>query len=851
MASGSGPPEGWAAQRLARDLRQLAKAGLRDIAAAPTDDDPLRWSANMVASHGRWKGMVVHLHLKFPSDYPMNPPAVELMTNLNDNHPNVFYMGNSSWICLDMLKDPGWYAAPYQGWSSAYSVTSVLQQLLGFLLVDEAIEQDYGGTVSRNDYCFRIPAHIRTAAVQLATTCSCGFHTLPRGCGVRVGGDSGGGAAVAWRDEGVLPIRPVSERLRGSRRFHRENEPAHPPPPPGGPTVEWAARVVAARQAARPAGAIPPRSAARAATDREAGGAVAGEQQGSNGDGGSDEAAAAAAAATDTGSCSAVDEDTLTGPSFIAKGAPNTAAAAASSAASPTSPGGWLDLLDGFLLRQVLQHLRPQDLHRCQRIGGRVERAAADVLQRAELVCFHTKAGAEEGALLGFGVAREWHGGRGDGRGGSGGSGRELRGASLRCDGYLSWDAFRAGVRRSVWNHTFDAFLPLYLNPEHGQRCLRALPAFLAGLSDSSCSLGRPEDESRRALDARRLLSVLGHLLNSLMVELMGGVVVTDGGGGGSGSGGNNQPDGGGRALCDAALAAFCHLHHLLLAVALQPGSGIVDVARADVKAFLADPKARHKRACPDLGLLLVELLLVPQSEAQWERVAPALLQEVLARQVRWIIKDKGEWFGRVGEEVPGLEGESKHDAKRLTTHFKGAAVSLRLCMLQAWFSNTLGRPSCSHTATVELTNMKLAYDERSGLPPRRVFHAFGEHARAVMHASSWIHVLNALHLGFLPGAKPRAVFVAALRQAVVDSYTAGYHLGPAPGMPPRKAPPLRQQAQAQDSRARGGQEGGEAVWMHVGTHGRHHDKGAPRRAPPAYLDWACAPIVVVPEKWV
>uniref|UniRef100_A0A7R9Z6N5 UBC core domain-containing protein n=1 Tax=Chlamydomonas euryale TaxID=1486919 RepID=A0A7R9Z6N5_9CHLO len=762
MASASvrpqrGPPEGWAAQRLARDLRQLSKAGLRDIAAEPKADDPLQWSANMVASHGRWKGMVVHLHLKFPSDYPIAPPSVRLMTDLLDSHPNVFFTHGSSWICLDMLKNPGRYAAPYQGWSSAYSVASVLQQLLGFLLVDEVIEQDYGNRAQTRQEESALPEFCRAAAIQLAATCACGFHTLPnwcdtRGVGSSVGGGGGGGGGRGGGSAPVAPEVPLTE------------------------AAEIDANI----------------------------GAVA--------------------------ECADV---------------------AASSAASPTSPGGWLDLLDGFLLRQVLQHLRPQDLLRCQRVGGRVARAAADVLQRAELVCFHTKAGAEEGALLGFGVAREWHGGRGDGRGGSGGSGRELRGASLRCDGYLSWDAFRAGVRRSVWNHTFDAFLPLYLNPEHGQRCLRALPAFLAGLSDSSCSLGRPEDESRRALDARRLLSVLGHLLNSLMVELMGGVVVTDGGGGGSGSGGNNQPDGGGRALCDAALAAFCHLHHLLLAVALQPGSGIVDVARADVKAFLADPKARHKRACPDLGLLLVELLLVPQSEAQWERVAPALLQEVLARQVRWIIKDKGEWFGRVGEEVPGLEGESKHDAKRLTTHFKGAAVSLRLCMLQAWFSNTLGRPSCSHTATVELTNMKLAYDERSGLPPRRVFHAFGEHARAVMHASSWIHVLNALHLGFLPGAKPRAVFVAALRQAVVDSYTAGYHLGPAPGMPPRKAPPLRQQAQAQDSRARGGQEGGEAVWMHVGTHGRHHDKGAPRRAPPAYLDWACAPIVVVPEKWV
>jgi hypothetical protein len=38
----------------------------------------------------------------------------------------------------------GGQAQPYQGWSTAYTVSSVLQQLLGFLLVDESIDQDYG-----------------------------------------------------------------------------------------------------------------------------------------------------------------------------------------------------------------------------------------------------------------------------------------------------------------------------------------------------------------------------------------------------------------------------------------------------------------------------------------------------------------------------------------------------------------------------------------------------------------------------------------------------------------------------------------------------------------------------------
>ncbi|KAG1669741.1 hypothetical protein FOA52_001570 [Chlamydomonas sp. UWO 241] len=144
---------------------------------------------------------------------------------------------------------------------------------------------------------------------------------------------------------------------------------------------------------------------------------------------------------------------------------------------------------------------------------------------------------------------------------------------------YLSYAAFRKGVRLLAWN---------------GVRCMK--------------------------VEARALLRVLGHMLNSLVVELMGGVVGKDAG----------PPT---RALSDASLQAFCHLHHLLLAMALQPGSEVVELARHDVRAFMTQPAACTKEACPDLGVLLVELLLVPCSDAPWEQLAPVLLREVLARQ--------------------------------------------------------------------------------------------------------------------------------------------------------------------------------------------------------------------------
>lgn len=62
----------------------------------------------------------------FPQSYPYHPPTLNLFNHIP--HPNVF--GN--YICLDMIcvnnrpEEGG-------GWSSAYSVQSVLTQLQSFL----------------------------------------------------------------------------------------------------------------------------------------------------------------------------------------------------------------------------------------------------------------------------------------------------------------------------------------------------------------------------------------------------------------------------------------------------------------------------------------------------------------------------------------------------------------------------------------------------------------------------------------------------------------------------------------------------------------------------------------------
>eukprot|EP00195_Chlamydomonas_chlamydogama_P002566 CAMPEP_0202919244 /NCGR_PEP_ID=MMETSP1392-20130828/75380_1 /ASSEMBLY_ACC=CAM_ASM_000868 /TAXON_ID=225041 /ORGANISM="Chlamydomonas chlamydogama, Strain SAG 11-48b" /LENGTH=287 /DNA_ID=CAMNT_0049612537 /DNA_START=1 /DNA_END=861 /DNA_ORIENTATION=+ len=287
--------------------------------------------------------------------------------------------------------------------------------------------------------------------------------------------------------------------------------------------------------------------------------------------------------------------------------------------------------------------------------------------------------------------------------------------------------------------------------------------------------------------------------MNSLLVELVKLRPETQGDGPGSGSAspGARSSSGGasaaGTAACvtmtrhmsHTALQAFCHLHHLLLAVALQEGNSVVQEAQRDVLAFVQDPAARHKTRCPDLGVLLIEYLLVPQELLPWSAFVPPFLRELLSRNVYWALKLHGSRFGRtdVGHAAP--DGGSEADQQRLQNHFESASTGLRNVMLQTWFANGLARPTSVAGLRTELGTIKHAYDELSGLPPVSVLSAFHRHARSVLQCSNWRQFLQAMRLGTLstlpPGTSlprplheplsPRALMVAMLRQAVIDSY--------------------------------------------------------------------------------
>lgn len=96
----------------------------------------------------------INFKLIIPPEYPSVAPGVEMTREsglLLQGHPNVFPgygPHGTTYICLDMLKPN---AARWRGWSAAYTLRVVLEQLGGFLLEDETIEQEYGSAVTRRD----------------------------------------------------------------------------------------------------------------------------------------------------------------------------------------------------------------------------------------------------------------------------------------------------------------------------------------------------------------------------------------------------------------------------------------------------------------------------------------------------------------------------------------------------------------------------------------------------------------------------------------------------------------------------------------------------------------------------
>eukprot|EP00873_Tetraselmis_striata_P041162 jgi/Tetstr1/461426/TSEL_006536.t1 len=218
------------------------------------------------------------------------------------------------------------------------------------------------------------------------------------------------------------------------------------------------------------------------------------------------------------------------------------------------------------------------------------------------------------------------------------------------------------------------------------------------------------------------------------------------------------------RTMCDSAVQAFYHMHHMLLAVALRDHT-VVQGAVRDVLAFVNGQTSKDK--CPDLGVLLVKLLLVPADTVPWSVFARVFFRELLARQVRWI---------RGGAIFLQPEWDGGDDHMRIDMHFEGAKMSLGIITLQSRIANSSSRPKKMESATAELSAIKATMDDRNGMPSQATTDHFWASFEKIKQGERFSDYLNIFGVCPRPNPTHHATLARWLRQAVVDSQTAGYH---------------------------------------------------------------------------
>ncbi len=141
-----------AIERILSDYKHLKKSDI-NYSIEPLNDNMMVWHGNLVPYKGRYQGFIIHYEMNFTNEYPSVPPKIFLKNKLP--HTNIF----SNWdpnpdnysICLDLItvftnntrKKSDLYLG---GWSSSYTMETILLQLETFLFEDYA-EQENGNII--------------------------------------------------------------------------------------------------------------------------------------------------------------------------------------------------------------------------------------------------------------------------------------------------------------------------------------------------------------------------------------------------------------------------------------------------------------------------------------------------------------------------------------------------------------------------------------------------------------------------------------------------------------------------------------------------------------------------------
>jgi len=773
-----------ARRRLRRDLIELQQANILSIAAHPIDGNIFEWHVNIKPVDGVYSGVHFHLIMTFPPKYPSKPPDVKIKTPIE--HPNIF----DDWLCLSMLR-PHTSNQAYEGWSGAYSATSVLMQLQSFLFA-EKIDQDGG---------YQLNAQVSDHAVKhsIATCknlqCHCGHtHTTPW-------------PKVKGPPEALIKVFPTDPRSGHVQVQGSACQTTH---------TYW---VGAYGEFGTCEGKVMYEAFINWTGDQWArnnirGGlcrfgfgnesaSVCGRDHHSFGYGG-------------TGMYSYANEFNKFGQSFT-KGDTITVAVdfvegriyfakngrlmeperqiwipdflwntrlypilsfknsrAEFNFGAPKRPCEWL-ISRGF--RTLEDIAVEQGGHGGEEDDdGQWNSTSADwhsdgIIPELWLDIFMSLSVPEVfGAKF---VCKAWHGIIGKynlmerneiycyfskGRLGSVTETKKLvLGIGLNIthaqSGYgvdiktqmdiLSENAWQNGCRIGVWGEPLTHFLPLAMNKTHCDIAYRAMDQYLYKIAKDinpngwlSTSTSPTERMIGRSQELQ-LVDTLVTMMNQIVVQFVTG-----------------QCDKKPRhqnvvrmQLCEKVVLGYCALHHLLLFLKKRH-KPVRQLANKAVEIFLKQGSDKGK--VRDLGKFLIYLMI---SKYDWIDVAETFIKEVMTRNVRWMLKDVDGCYKY------GSTGYIKGRAKDT---FAATSVSRRLVMFQVWFMKMNARETLK------------GYNERLGRPRVQMRNGVVPKTKYILRSTSWWDYFNELEVTL----KDDKAIDQLLRFAVYNSARLGYHRG-------------------------------------------------------------------------
>ena len=123
-----------ASKRLFTEYKALLTSPPDGITAGPVnEDDMFVWEALIQGPEGSpYEGGIFPADLRFPKDYPLNPPKMKFTDALW--HPNIYPNGD---VCISILHppgdDPNHYESASERWSPIQSVEKILISVMSML----------------------------------------------------------------------------------------------------------------------------------------------------------------------------------------------------------------------------------------------------------------------------------------------------------------------------------------------------------------------------------------------------------------------------------------------------------------------------------------------------------------------------------------------------------------------------------------------------------------------------------------------------------------------------------------------------------------------------------------------